>query len=172
MYYRVFTNDIGITSIQPASVSNPYLGRVGRNSIAPPQEVLQFKRRLCKVEDIRDFASSTLYPSASNQSPMGDGDRVPDALGSTLDNPMELVASDYTLQVQIVVASPSPMTQRIGHAYPQPQYSTRSPSVSSNLLILFQFIIPSTQKMGPFSRRRLSKLMTMVPRPSLASTRT
>ena len=80
--------------------------------------MLQFKRRLCNVEGIRDFASSTLYPSASNQFPMDDGDRVPDALGSTLDNPMELV-----------IISKYPMRHRIGNAYPQPQYSTRSPFV-------------------------------------------
>jgi len=122
LYYRLFTNDIGITSNQPAFVNNPYLGRVRRNSIAPPQEVLQFKRRLCNVEGITHFASSTLYPSASNQSPMDDGDRVPDALGSTMDNPMELVVekSEYY------------MTQRIGKAYPQAQYSTRSPSMISS----------------------------------------
>ena len=150
-----------MTCNQPASVNNPYLGRVGRNSIAPPQEVLQFKRRLCKVEGITNFASSTLYASASasNQSPMDDGDRVPETLGSTLDNPVELVVV-------------SPMIRRIGNAYPQPQYSTRSPSVSRNLLILFQFIIPCTQKMEPLNPSSLSKLMTMAPRPSLASTRT
>jgi len=111
IYYRLFTNGIGITSRQPAVVENPYLGQVARNSISPPQTVLQFKRRLCSFERITDFASSSLYLSASNKSPMDDGDRIP-ALGSTIDNPMELVVEISHLW----------MTEKTSKAYPNAQY--------------------------------------------------
>ena len=77
--------------------------------------MLQFKRRICGVEGVTDFASSTLYLSASDQSLMDDGDRMPDALGSDMNNPIELV-----------VKMPS-MFGRTGK-YPQAQYSTRSTS--------------------------------------------
>jgi hypothetical protein len=160
VYYRLFTNSIGITSRQPAHVDNPYLGRVARNSISPPQAALHFKRRLCSVENIRGFPSFSLYLSASNKSPMDDGDRIP-ALKSTIDNPMELV-------VEIPYRE---MTKRTDKAYPHAQYSTRPTSISRYLLILFQFIIASTRKMASLSRKRLSKLILITPRLLHASTR-
>lgn len=160
VYYRLFTNSIGITSRQPAHVDNPYLGRVARNSISPPQAALHFKRRLCSVENIRGFPSFSLYLSASNKSPMDDGDRIP-ALESTIDNPMELV-------VEIPYRE---MTKRTDKAYPHAQYSTRPTSISRYLLILFQFIIASTRKMASLSRKRLSKLILITPRLLHASTR-
>jgi len=118
VYYRLFTNDIGIPSKQPVFVDNLHLGRVSRNSIAPPRAVLQFKRRLCGVEGIINFAGSTLYPSASNQFPMDDGDRILDALGSSMDDPVEVVV--------VLYYPDSPRDQK---PYQRPQYSTRSISI-------------------------------------------
>ncbi|KIM88097.1 hypothetical protein PILCRDRAFT_814001 [Piloderma croceum F 1598] len=108
LYYRLFTNEIGITPKQPAFVANPYLGRVRRNSIAPPQTVLQLKQRLCYIERTGQSSNSILYRSASNQSPMDDGDRMHATLGS-MDQPLELV-------VKVI------MTLKPTEAYPQPQY--------------------------------------------------
>jgi len=95
VYYRLFTENIGIPLTQPAFASDPYMGRVRANSITPPQTVHLIKRRLCKVENISDYLDSILYLSRSSRSPVDDGERVsvftPEGSGSTPADPIELV---------------------------------------------------------------------------------
>ncbi|KIM75860.1 hypothetical protein PILCRDRAFT_826886 [Piloderma croceum F 1598] len=97
LYYRLFTENMGIPSEKPAFPSDPYLGRVRANSVAPPQTVHLIKRRLCQIEDISDYLSSVLFLSSSSLSPMSDTERVsiltPSGPGSTPDKSMELVVN-------------------------------------------------------------------------------
>lgn len=103
VYYRLFTESIGIPSAKPAFPCDPYLGRVRANSVAPPQTVHLIKRRLCQIENKSDYLDSILFVSRSSLSPINNTERVsiltPGGPGSTPDEPMELVVksslSDY-----------------------------------------------------------------------------
>lgn len=116
VYYRLFNRNIGLCSNQPAFADNPYLGRVTRLSISPPRTVLQLKRRICNIEKIGDFANSTLHLSASSRSLADDGDRMLDALGCNMNDPVELVVNKSQMQ------RPTEETRRD----PQAHYSTRT----------------------------------------------
>lgn len=96
------------------------MGRVKADSVAPPLTVLMIKRRLCKVENISDYYSSTLFLSESCRSPADDGDRVdiltPGSPGSTPEKPMELVVELSRREIDKLSANSMSLN---------PQYSTR-----------------------------------------------
>jgi hypothetical protein len=125
VYYRLFTENIGILSDKPASPSDPYLGRARANSVAPPQTVYLIKRHLCKIENISDFLGSILFLSGSSLSPLNDTERVsiltPGGPGSSPDEPMELV-----VKFSFIVRDSE--WERISRQAmsPKPRYSARS----------------------------------------------
>jgi len=118
LYYRLYSEEIGIPSKQPAFPGSLYLGRVRANSIAPPQTVVLIKRRLCKIEDIRDDrSSSTLFLSGSSRSPMNDAERMsiltPGGSGSTPEEPIELVVKSSAYEIN---------QRSVNKMSPDPQY--------------------------------------------------
>jgi hypothetical protein len=125
VYYRLFTENIGILSEKPAFPSDPYLGRVRANSVAPPQTVHLIKRRLCQIENISDYLGSILFLSGSSLSPLNGTERVsiltPDGPGSSPDEPMELV-----VKFSFIVRDSE--LERISRQAmsPKPRYSARS----------------------------------------------
>jgi hypothetical protein len=124
VYYRLFTENIGILSDKPAFPSDPYLGRVRANSVAPPQTVYLIKRRLCQIENISDYLGSILFLSGSSLSPLKDTERIiltPGGPGSSPDEPMELV-----VKFSFIVRDSE--WERISRQAmsPKPRYSARS----------------------------------------------
>jgi hypothetical protein len=122
VYYRLFTENIGMLSDKPAFPSDPYLGRVRANSVAPPQTVYLIKRHLCKIENIGDFLGSILFLSGSSLSPLNDTERIiltPGGPGSSPDEPMELVVKVSFIVRQWARISRQAMS-------PKPRYSARS----------------------------------------------
>lgn len=124
VYYRLFTENIGILSDKPASPSDPYLGRARANSVAPPQTVHLIKRRLCQIENISDYLGFILFLSGSSLSPLNDTERIiltPGGPGSSPDEPMELV-----VKFSFIVRDSE--WERISRQAmsPKPRYSARS----------------------------------------------
>lgn len=111
LYYRLFTVGIGIPSKQPILPGNRYVGRIRAKSVAPPQTASLIKRHIFKIEDIIYDPQSTLYLSKSCRSPLDDGKRVsisPGSVGTTPEDPLELIITTYTGRAQIETVSMMP----------------------------------------------------------------
>jgi hypothetical protein len=59
-------------SKQPASSSDPYVGRLSVNSIPPPHTATSIMRRISKVEMLEMSTRSQLFTSISSELPMGE----------------------------------------------------------------------------------------------------
>lgn len=96
VYYRVYTEDGAIQSMNPVYTDDPYLGRIPAEHVTPPRTAMSLKRCLAGIENIQDFANAKLYMAASSEGPIEDGCRLPvlaeSGPGCTPGEPMVLVA--------------------------------------------------------------------------------
>jgi hypothetical protein len=74
VYYRVYTEDQAIPSVNPIYADDPSLGRIPATLVTPPHTVISLKRCLSKFENIT--GRTRLYIAASSQTPMDDTGRV------------------------------------------------------------------------------------------------
>jgi hypothetical protein len=148
---------MGIPSKKPAFSGNSYVGRVKATSVAPPQTILLIKRRLCKIENIDDHSSSTLFLSRSRRSPENNEDRVsiltPGCPGSTPNEPIELIVKLSNAEKEVINRLVANRT------CPEPKYSARATFIIPYYTftsLYAQYTIVSTQKMGRFGLKILS----------------
>lgn len=76
VYYRIYSEDVGIPSQKPLNLEDPYIGRIHAKSIAPPHTILSLKRCICKAEGITDHSRTTLFVANSSNSAMDDKGRI------------------------------------------------------------------------------------------------
>ena len=96
VYYRTYAEDGAIPSKNPVYSDDPYLGRIPATRITPPHTAINLKKCLSGAEDIDINITTSLFNSASSQTPMEDGGRVSilayPGPGCTPHEPMALVA--------------------------------------------------------------------------------
>ena len=96
VYYRIYAEDGAIPSKTPVTPDDPFLGRIDAISVPPPHTTKAVKHSIAKVENIKNRASTSLFVTSYNQSPMGDDEKVTvlndTGLGSTPQEPLALVA--------------------------------------------------------------------------------
>ncbi|KIJ89835.1 hypothetical protein K443DRAFT_687108 [Laccaria amethystina LaAM-08-1] len=95
LYYRLYTKDGAIRSINPIYANNEFIGRTRSRFITPPHTVLSVKNHLCKIEGFNAGTSSTLIESFSDAEAMDASARVllkgDSGPGLSEDDPMILV---------------------------------------------------------------------------------
>jgi len=95
VYYRIYTQDIWVVSNQSASCDKPYVGRIKATWVPPPRTAYWLKRAVCKIENITDYASASLFITNSSPSPISDTEPVSIFLdggpGSSPNEPISLV---------------------------------------------------------------------------------
>ena len=57
-------------------LSYHFLGRIDAISVPPPHTIKAVKHSIAKVENIKNRASTSLFVTSYNQSPMGDDEKV------------------------------------------------------------------------------------------------
>jgi hypothetical protein len=96
VYYRVYAEDGAIPSVNPVYSDDPYLGRISAQLVTPPHTVRNLKDSLSGVEGVPENITTSLFISASNQTPMDDARRVSlfayPGLGCTPHKPIAIVA--------------------------------------------------------------------------------
>jgi len=96
IFYRVFAEDGAIPSSNPVYSDDPSLGRIVAKLVTPPHTALNLKRCLSGIENIDVNIMTSLYISASSQTPMDDSGRVSilayPGPGCTPSEPLALVA--------------------------------------------------------------------------------
>ena len=97
VYYRVYTQDGAIPTVNPVYSDDPYLGRILAKCVAPPPEASSIRRCLSNVENISTDIQTNLFIATSSKSPMNDTDRVSilehTGPGYTANEPVALVIS-------------------------------------------------------------------------------
>lgn len=95
LYYRLYTKDGAIRSINPIYANDEFIGRTRSRLITPPHTALSLKNHLCKIEGFNAGTSSTLIESFLNTEAMDASARVPlkgdSGPGLSEDDPMILV---------------------------------------------------------------------------------
>ena len=95
VYYRIYAEDGAIPSKTPVTPDDPFLGCIDAISVPPPHTTKAVKHSIAKVENIKNRASTSLFVTSYNQSPMGDDEKVTvlndTGLGSTPQEPLALV---------------------------------------------------------------------------------
>lgn len=93
VYYRVYKKHDAVVSRQPASSSDPYIGRLSIEFIPPPRTAASVMRCISKNEELDHSNRSQLFSSVSSESPLEKDVLIlsSDHPGSTLDDPMAFV---------------------------------------------------------------------------------
>jgi hypothetical protein len=97
VYYRLYTEDGPIESVNPVYTDDSYLGRIVPKLVAPPHTALALKHCLLNVENIDNSTDAKLFVTTSSQAPMDDAGSLSilaqPGLGSTPTEPLALVAT-------------------------------------------------------------------------------
>jgi hypothetical protein len=96
VYYRLYTEDESVPSVNPIYSNDPSLGCISANVITPPHTAISLKRCLLAVENIDASISTSLFVTASTKEPLADNAKVSivqfPGPGCTPNEPMALVA--------------------------------------------------------------------------------
>jgi len=96
VYYRTYSSDGPIRTKNTVYSDDPYLGRIPAQHVTPPHIVINLKHNLSGAENINENITTSLFISASSQTPMDDNGRVSiltyPGPGCTPREPMALVA--------------------------------------------------------------------------------
>jgi hypothetical protein len=96
VYYRVFSEDGPIRTLNPVYSEDPYLGRIAARLVTPPHIAINLRRCLSNAENIDSTIITRLFVSCSSQRAMDDAGRVSilayPGLGCSPNEPMVLVA--------------------------------------------------------------------------------
>ena len=97
VYYRVYTQDGAIPTVNPVYSDDPYLGRISARCVAPPHTASSLRRCLSNVQNISTGIQTNLFIATSSEAPMNDSDRVSilahTGPGHTANEPVALVIS-------------------------------------------------------------------------------
>ena len=97
VYYRLYTTDGSLESINPIYANDRSISRILSTSVRPPHTVISLKRYLCKIEELAS-ENCTLYKSLSENKVSEDSTRLSlrgtPQLGSSVDDPLALVSSN------------------------------------------------------------------------------
>ena len=97
VYYRLYTEDKPIESVNPVYTDDSYLGRIVSKLVPPPHTALTLKNCLLNVENIKNAPEAKLFISSSSQAPMDDAASLSilaqPGPGSTPTEPMALVTT-------------------------------------------------------------------------------
>lgn len=95
LYYRLYTRDGSIKSINPIYVNDPFTSRTITRLITPPHTSMSVKDHLCKIEGFKPGTASTLFESLLSQVTLEESTRVSlkknSGPGLSEDDPMALV---------------------------------------------------------------------------------
>lgn len=72
VYYRVYTEDGAIPSMNRVYSDDLHLGRIPAEFVAPPLTAMSLKHCLSGLENVRNFHSAELFLSASSKAPIPD----------------------------------------------------------------------------------------------------
>jgi hypothetical protein len=75
VYYRIYAEDGAILSRTPVP-GDPFLGRIKAISVPPPHTANAVKRRIAKVESIKDRMGTSLFLTPYSKSHISDADKV------------------------------------------------------------------------------------------------
>jgi hypothetical protein len=107
VYYRLYNRGGEEPSARSFDTSEPSLGRVKRESIPPPRNVLAVKRRIARAEGKPIYQMADLFTDVTADNARPSNALVDDACGSSKENPILIVQPErrpglYNRPVQIV----------------------------------------------------------------------
>ncbi|KAJ7135837.1 hypothetical protein C8R44DRAFT_769142 [Mycena epipterygia] len=119
LYYRLYNRGGEERSVRSFDASEPALGRLERESIAPPRNALSVKRRIARVEGKPIYELADLFADTKANNPSSSGALVEDISGSTMRDPILIVQPErrtglYNRPV-LVVALPTQSGPRHYH---------------------------------------------------------
>ena len=131
VYYRLYTKDGAIQSLNPIYSNDPFISRILPKSITPPHTALSLKKHLCKIEGVAGFGSNaSLFEALSSNAAVSDSTRLnlrghlgP---GTSSREPMALVVG--VAEVEKRSSGPDPQVEELSEN-PDPQekrYSTHN----------------------------------------------
>jgi len=127
IYYRVYTEEQAIPSANPVYIDDPYLGRILAELVTPPHTAISVKHCLSSFEKIDNNIPTSLYVTASSQTPLDDAGRVSilayPGPGCTPNEPMALVV---TFNFSRTNRGPLRAIRSKTHPLPSPEGSTPS----------------------------------------------
>jgi len=95
VYYRLYTKDGAIESINPLYYDYHFISRVLSKSVTPPHTAASLKKHLCSCEGFKATEKCDLHLSLSEKIPVEDSTRIPlrggDGPGMSESEPMALV---------------------------------------------------------------------------------
>ncbi|KAJ7264763.1 hypothetical protein C8J57DRAFT_1623689 [Mycena rebaudengoi] len=91
LYYRLYNRGGEERSMRHFDASEPALGRLKRESIAPPRNALSVKRRIARVEGKPIYQLADLFADTTANNPSPSGALVENISGSTMTNPILIV---------------------------------------------------------------------------------
>ncbi|KAJ7501745.1 hypothetical protein B0H11DRAFT_2224102 [Mycena galericulata] len=118
LYYRLYNHAGEEHSVRAFDRREPSLGRINRDSIAPPRNALCVKRRIARVEGEPMYKLADLFTDTKTDDPHSSTAVVDDTHGSSKQNPILIVLPErrpglYNQPV-LVVALPSEPGSRYG----------------------------------------------------------
>ncbi|KAJ7511466.1 hypothetical protein B0H11DRAFT_2269169 [Mycena galericulata] len=144
LYYRLYNPGGEEKSVRSFNKREPALGRIKRDSIAPPRNALSVKRRIATVEGKTIYGFADLFPDLKAKKAYSSNAVVADTAGANEDDPISLVQperhpeldntpvlvveapkrSDYTRQERPTNGARFPLmsTHRIDSQSPPPSY--------------------------------------------------
>jgi hypothetical protein len=106
VYYQIYKKHGAVTSKQPASSDDAYIGRISVDAVPPPHTATSIMRCISKIETLEMSAQSQLFTSISSKSPIGEGHvsiltSDPSRPGCTAEDPMAFVVLPVKLPVPV-----------------------------------------------------------------------
>ena len=77
VYYRLYTKDGAIESLNPIYSNDPFISRILPIFITPPHTALSLKKHLCKIEGLAGLGSNALlFQALSSEAAIPDATRL------------------------------------------------------------------------------------------------
>ena len=116
VYYRLFTKDGAIQTLNPIYSNDPFISRILPISITPPHTALSLKKHLCKIEGVAGRGSNAfLFETLSSDAAIPDSTRLKLrghlGSGSSSREPMALVFG--VAEVEKRSSGPDPQTKEL-----------------------------------------------------------
>jgi hypothetical protein len=131
VFYQVFDKKCNPLLIkQPPDPNNPYVGRIGVDTIPPPHTAASIKRCISRAEGLGFSNQSQIFPFVSSPNPIDQG-HIPiltsECPGSTSDQPIAIVNTS-SISSPLRIDTPMPLPRRGGGVAPSPCRSLMRPS--------------------------------------------
>ncbi|KAJ7726313.1 hypothetical protein DFH07DRAFT_782753 [Mycena maculata] len=123
LYYRLYNRGGEERSVRSFDASEPALGRVKRESIAPPRNVLSVRRRIANVEGKPIYELADLFTDMTADNALHSDTLMDDTCGSSKENPVLIVQPEHRPGVYnrpvLIVALPSDFAVYSSHRFTQ-----------------------------------------------------